>query len=170
MKLRFSAGTGLLCTLGALAALTVVAGTAGPAAAQKPAKTFDWPQWRGPSRNDVSQETGLLKAWPAEGPKLLWKAPNRGGGYCTPSVSRGRVFGMGYRGNDEVVWAVDANTGEEIWATPIAAANRGVGYGEGSRSTPTVDGDRLYVVGVSGDLTCLDVGTGQKRWQRNLGR
>jgi outer membrane protein assembly factor BamB len=168
MKLRFSAGTGLVCALGALAALTVVAGTAGPASAQRPVKTFDWPQWRGPARNEISQETGLLKSWPAEGPKLLWRSPNRGGGYCTPSVARGRVFGMGYRGNDEVVWALDANTGEEIWATPIAVANRGVGFGEGSRSTPTVDGDRLYVVGVSGDLTCLDFATGQKRWQRNL--
>lgn len=168
MKLRYSAGTGLFCALGALAALTVVAGVAGPAAAQKQAKSFDWPQWRGPSRNEISQETGLLKSWPAEGPKLLWKSPNRGGGYCTPSVARGRILGMGYRGNDEVVWALDAGSGEEIWATPIAAANRGVGYGEGSRSTPTVDGDRLYVVGVSGDLTCLDFATGQKRWQRNL--
>jgi outer membrane protein assembly factor BamB len=168
MKLRLSAGAGLLCTLGALAALTVFAGTAGPAAAQRPVKTFDWPQWRGPARNEISQEPGLFKSWPAEGPKLLWKSPNRGGGYSTPSVARGRILGMGYRGNDEFVWALDADTGEEIWATPIAVANRGVGYGEGSRSTPTVDGDRLYVVGVSGHLTCLDFATGQKRWQRNM--
>ena len=149
----------------AVVAYPVVAAQA-PRRAAPPAST-DWPQWRGPDRTDVSKETGLLKTWPAEGPKLLWKAENLGGGYTTPSVAKGRVYGMGYRGEDEMAWALDMATGKEVWSTKIAAAGR-VGYGEGSRSTPTVDADRVYLIGVSGDLTCLNVADGKVRWQKNL--
>src|SRR5262245_8824565 len=112
----------------------------------------DWPQWRGPERTGHSPETGLLKTWPKGGPKLLWKARNLGGGYSTPSVAAGRVYGMSFRGNDEVVWALNDTNGKEVWRTPIGRADRGIGYNEGPRCTPTVDGDRLYALGVAGDL------------------
>ncbi len=128
----------------------------------------DWPQWRGPNRTGISREQGLLKSWPKPGPSLAWKATGVGGGYSTPSVAAGRVFGMGYRGDNEIVWALDAKSGKELWATRIAKANRGVGYGEGSRSSPTVDGKQLYVLGVSGDLVCLDTTDGKEVWHRNL--
>src|ERR1044071_10080634 len=75
----------------------------------------DWPQFRGPDRTGVSKETGLLKSWPAGGPKLAWKATNLGEGHATPSAAYGRVYGMGRRGNDEVVWALDEKKGTEIW-------------------------------------------------------
>ena len=94
------------------------------------------------------------------GPRLLWKVNNRGGGYSTPSVAAGRVFGMSYRGNDEIVWALDEATGEELWSQRIAAANHRIDYNQGSRCTPTIDGARLYALGVSGDLVCLAVETG----------
>src|SRR3954468_24782655 len=74
-----------------------------------------WPQWRGPERNEISKETGLLKTWPEGGPSLAWKVKNLGGGYCTPSVSHGRIYGMSYRGNDEVVWALNESDGKEGW-------------------------------------------------------
>src|SRR5437870_8817924 len=83
----------------------------------------DWPQWRGPDRTGLSAETGLLKSWPAEGPRLLWKAEALGTGYSTPSISRGRIYGMSYRGEDEFVWAIEAAGGKALWATRIAAAN-----------------------------------------------
>jgi outer membrane protein assembly factor BamB len=130
----------------------------------------DWPQWRGPDRTGLSKETGLLKSWPASGPTLAWKATGIGEGHATPSVAGGRVYGLGLRGDDEVVWALDAKTGKETWSTKIAAgtvleARQG---GNGSRGTPTVDGDRLYVEGVSGDVVCLERATGKQAWAKNL--
>jgi outer membrane protein assembly factor BamB len=127
----------------------------------------EWSQWRGPKRDGISPETGLLKSWPRGGPALVWRVTDLGGGYSTPSFSKGKIFGMSYRGSDEVVWALDANTGREVWATRIAQAAR-VDYGQGSRSTPTVDGGLVYALGVSGDVACLDAATGVERWHRNL--
>lgn len=147
-----------------LAACAVVAGLTLTAA-----RASDWPQWRGPERNGVSRETSLLKSWPAGGPRALWSVKTVGGGYGTPSVANGRVYGLGYRNNSEVVWALDAASGREVWATPIARANRrDKGYNDGSRSTPTVDGSRLYAVGDSGDFVCLDAGSGRLLWKKDL--
>ena len=148
-----------LCGLAAVVAFTALVGTS-PAA--------DWPQWQGADRTNISKETGLLKSWPKEGPPLLWTARDIGGGYCTPSVTLGKVFGMGFRDNDEVVWALDETTGKEVWSTRIAEKSEGFGYSEGSRGTPTIDGDRLYTLGVNGDLVCLDVAGGSPVWHKNL--
>jgi len=147
---------------GALAALTTLAAVA------QTRQPGEWPQWRGPDRTGISQEKGLLKSWPAGGPRLVWKATGLGGGYSTPSIAGGRLYGMGYRDTQEVVWAYDAATGREVWSLPVTTANREIGYNEGSRCTPTVDGDRLYAVGVSGDLLCLERATGKVRWRKNL--
>jgi len=130
----------------------------------------DWPQWLGPDRNGVSKETGLLKSWPEGGPKLLWKATGLGEAHATPSVAAGRVYGMGLRGNDEVIWCLNDQSGKELWATKVAdgitlGGNQG---GYGPRSTPTVDGNRLYALGVGGDLACLDSMTGKKIWQKSF--
>jgi outer membrane protein assembly factor BamB len=133
-------------------------------------KSFDWPQWRGPKRDDVSQETGLLKNWPRSGPPIAYTTRGLGGGYSTPSVAGGRVFGMGFRGDDEIVWALNEANGEMIWSRRIAPKNTSYGYGEGSRSTPTVVGDRLYTLGIDGDLVCLKVADGSLVWHKNLKR
>jgi outer membrane protein assembly factor BamB len=157
----------LLCCATPFAALLVVVSTFSAAPAPE-RKKFDWPQWQGQDRTAVSRETGLLKDWPKGGPRLVWKAEKLGGGYSTPSVADGRIFGMGFRGDDEIVWALDEKTGKEKWAVRIAKANRGVGYGEGSRCTPTVDGDRLYVLGLGADLACLKTSNGEEVWRKNL--
>jgi prepilin-type processing-associated H-X9-DG protein len=132
------------------------------------ARPYDWPQWQGPDRTGVSHEKGLLTAWPKDGPPLLWKAESLGGGYTTPSIAAGRIFGMSFRGDDEVAWALDEATGRELWSTRIAEADRNIGYGEGPRCTPTTDEDLVYVLGVSGDLVCLEAATGKERWHKNL--
>jgi outer membrane protein assembly factor BamB len=118
----------------------------------------------------VAHETGLLKSWPPDGPRLVWKAEGLGGGHSTPSISHGRVFGMSYRGQDEVVWALEAASGKPLWSTRIAPANFSIGQQarSGSNSTPTVDGDRLYALGESGDLVCLQVADGKLLWTKNL--
>ncbi|MGV3724215.1 MAG: PQQ-binding-like beta-propeller repeat protein [Actinomycetota bacterium] len=153
--------------LAAAAALALAGGLAGTAA-QAPAKG-NWPQWRGPDRTDVSTEKGLLKTWAPDGPRLVWKSTGLGNGNSTPSIANGRIYGLSYQGQDEVIWAVDEATGAPVWKTRLAAANMTIGRQalDGSGSTPTVDGDRIYTLGVSGDLVCLDL-AGKIIWRKNL--
>jgi outer membrane protein assembly factor BamB len=129
----------------------------------------DWPGWRGPDRTGVSTETGLLKEWPRDGPKLLWKATELGGGYSTPSVAGGRVFLMGSQGDEEFVHALDVKDGRLLWSTKVGAVgeNTGPSY-PGPRSTPTVDGDRLYTLGSDGDLVCARTTDGKIVWRHHL--
>jgi outer membrane protein assembly factor BamB len=130
----------------------------------------DWPQFRGPERNGLSKETGLLKSWPTEGPKLLWKAMGLGESHTTVSVAKGKIFGMGLVGEDEKVWALNEKTGQTLWSVKIAdkiqlQARQG---GYGSRATPTVEGDVLYTIGVAGDVLCMKVSDGSIVWRKHL--
>src|SRR5262245_43578461 len=84
-----------------------------------PASADDWPQWRGPNRDGVSKETGLLKEWPKDGPKLLWSAKDLGTGYSTPSVAGGKVFLISSRDKEEFCQAFDAKTGAKLWEVKI---------------------------------------------------
>jgi outer membrane protein assembly factor BamB len=131
----------------------------------------DWPGWMGADRTGVSQEKDLLKEWPKGGPKLLWKATDIGNGYSTPSVSAGKIYLMSNRGLDnEFAIALSVKDGKPIWTTPVGKVgepNQVPPY-PGSRSTPTVDGDAVYVLGSDGDLACLDADNGQVRWKKNL--
>ena len=134
------------------------------------ARADDWPQWQGPDRNAISKETGLLKEWPKEGPPLAWKVQGLGGGYSAPAVAAGHIFGMSNRGDDEVVWARSEKEGKEPWVTPLGpAGQQGPPQGkEGPGCTPTVDGERLYVLGLGGNLACLQVQDGKLIWERSL--
>jgi outer membrane protein assembly factor BamB len=111
-----------------------------------------------------------MKSWSGGGPKLVWKAPYIGGGYGSVAVTGGRIYGAGYRGNYEDAWALEEKSAKGLWVTHIAEANTRVGSPEGTRSTPTVDGDRVYVMGVSGDLVCLSAANGQILWRKNMVR
>ena len=131
---------------------------------------FDWPQWQGPDRTAHSKETGLLQEWPKDGPPLAWKVKGLGGGDSTPSIAAGRIYGMSHRGADEFVWALSEKDGKEIWAVRIAPAftTSWPQSKEGPSATPTVDGDRLYVMGLAGNVACLQASDGKVIWQRNL--
>jgi alcohol dehydrogenase (cytochrome c) len=133
-------------------------------------ESFDWPQWQGPDRDATSKETGLLKEWPKEGPPLAWKVTGLGGGDSAPSIAVGKIFGMSDRAEDEVVWALSEKDGKELWATRLGPAVKQSWpqSKEGPSCTPTVDGERLYVEGMGGDLACLQVKDGKILWQRNL--
>jgi outer membrane protein assembly factor BamB len=135
-------------------------------------ESFDWPQWQGPDRNAVSKEHGLLKEWTKDGPPIAWKIKGLGGGYSAPSIAAGRIFGMSTRGGDEVVWALSETDGKTLWTSRIGTAYRGGGSqgNEGPACSPTVDGDRLYVVGLGGDLACLQVRDGKVVWQKSFTR
>jgi outer membrane protein assembly factor BamB len=130
----------------------------------------DWPQWNGPDRNAISQETGLRQEWPQDGPALVWRVTGLGGGYSAPAISAGRMFGMSNRGADEVVWSLEEGDGDEQWVTRLGPAKTdGMPQGkEGPGCTPTVDGDRLYVLGAAGALACLRTDDGSIVWQRSL--
>jgi outer membrane protein assembly factor BamB len=132
------------------------------------AAAADWPQWRGPNRDGISQDTGLLQEWPADGPKIRWKLTDIGTGYSTPVVAGGKVYVQTTSGKDEFALCLDEKTGKEQWKTPIGGVgiNRGMPY-PGTRSTPTVDGDRVYCLASAGELCCLGT-DGKVKWTKNL--
>jgi len=127
----------------------------------------DWPQWRGPNRDGISKESGLLKQWAPEGPPLVWKASGAGGGYSSFAVAGGRLYTIGLRGAREYVIAFDVATGKEVWATAHGNAFRN-DRGDGPRGTPTVDGATLYALGGNGDLSAMDAKTGRIIWTMNV--
>lgn len=127
----------------------------------------DWPQWRGPDRTDVSKETGLLKQWPANGPKQVWLNKDGGLGYAGFSVVSGKLFTMGSRGDNEFLIALDANTGKQLWSTEMGLLLKN-GWGDGPRGTPTVDGDRVYALSGRGDLVCAQVKDGKVLWKHGM--
>ncbi|MEK6410920.1 MAG: PQQ-binding-like beta-propeller repeat protein, partial [Acidobacteriota bacterium] len=134
------------------------------------ASTSDWPQWRGPERNGISKETGLLKQWPAEGPKLLWQVNDIGDGYSTPAVVGTRIYLMSNRGfENEFVQALSTQDGKPIWTTRVGNVGSPSDFLYAkARSTPTVDGDFIYALSSDGDLACLETGSGKIRWQKSI--
>jgi len=126
----------------------------------------DWPQFHGPDRTAMSKETGLLKQWPANGPPLLWTATGLGTGYGSMAVVGDRVFVQGARKGNSVVIAFNRADGKEVWSKALGSTE-GNDQGPGPRGTPTVDGDRLYVLTENGDLACVKT-DGAIVWQRNI--
>jgi outer membrane protein assembly factor BamB len=147
---------------GFVLALAVVIGSVVVAAA-------DWPQWQGADRTRMSKETGLLKEWPAAGPPVIWTANNLGTGYGSMAVVGDRVFLQGARGPSSFVIALNRADGMEVWAKAIGPIDTRMrtNMGAGPRGTPTVDGDRLYVLTEAGDLACLKT-DGSPVWQLNI--
>jgi outer membrane protein assembly factor BamB len=127
----------------------------------------DWPQWRGPNRDGVSAERGLLKSWPQGGPPLVWRAAGAGEGYSSFAVSGGKLYTMGARGGDEFLMAFNAADGKKLWETRIGARFSN-DRGDGPRGTPTVDGNRIYAYGASGDIGAFDLATGKPVWSINV--
>ncbi|MEI7935881.1 MAG: PQQ-binding-like beta-propeller repeat protein [Verrucomicrobiota bacterium] len=134
-------------------------------------RAADWPQWRGPQRNGISAETGLLAEWPKEGPKLVWQVKDIDSGYSTPSVVGDRLYLLSNQGLDnEFVQMLDAKGGKRIWSQRIGKVgnpDQQPNY-PAARSTPTVDGEWVYAFGSDGDLACLERATGKVRWQKNV--
>lgn len=130
----------------------------------------DWSQYRGPNHDGTTTET-ILKSWPREGPSVIWKAP-LGASFGSFAVSGDKAFAFIQRkvdGEDrEVALALDAGTGKELWAVTLGKATYDRQGGDGPRSTPTVDGNRVYLLGAYLALTCLDANTGKIIWQRDL--
>ncbi len=137
--------------------------------------TADWPTFRGADRTAVSKETGLLKEWPEGGPSLLWKAEGFGRGYTSLAIANGRGFllGDGISGvDDKDVYLVAFNIldGKRLWASKLSSLwfeQKTPGW-QSPRSTPTIDGNRVYVLTERGELVCCDVGTGTEHWRKSF--
>ncbi|MFM8436073.1 MAG: PQQ-binding-like beta-propeller repeat protein [Planctomycetia bacterium] len=141
----------------------------------------DWPQWMGPTRDNVWREEGVLDAFPADGPRVLWRVPIAGG-YAGPAVAGGRVFVTDYVTDADVkianferktstgterVLCLDEATGKVLWKHEYPVTYT-IAYPAGPRCTPTVDGDRVYTLGAEGDLLCFETATGKILWSRDL--
>lgn len=133
-----------------------------------------WPTFRGPDRTAVSPQTGLLQAWPAEGPKLLWETSGVGRGYASLAIADGRIITLGDGSSvaddkDEYLMAFEQATGKPLWRTKTGAAwNQGQESWQSSRSTPTIDGERVYVLTPHGELVCCESATGKELWRKNV--
>jgi outer membrane protein assembly factor BamB len=129
----------------------------------------DWPAFRGANRDGICREEGLLKEWPKDGPRLLWKTAGLGIGNSTPSVVGNVLYVMGEKDDKEWVFALDVSKrGKPIWESPLGPVrNDGNGF-PGPRATPTIDGNRLYTMGIAGDVVCMNVKTGKILWHRDL--
>jgi outer membrane protein assembly factor BamB len=133
------------------------------AAAAAPALGADWPSWRGPGHDGVSPEKGWFAPWPADGPKTIWKA-SVGTGYSAVAIGGGRLFTMGNAGGQEIVYALDAATGRELWRHAYPCGLKPLrGDLGGPAATPVVDGERVYAMGHEGRLSCLDA-AGKPVW------
>jgi outer membrane protein assembly factor BamB len=138
------------------------------AAASAPGGAADWPGWRGPNRDAVSAETGLLQEWGAGGPPLAWKAAGVGSGFASVAVAGERIYTMGDKDGAQHLFALKRDGGTALWSArvgPPLADSRG-----GARSTPVVDGPRVYALGSGGDLVCIDAASGKAVWTKNLER
>jgi len=127
----------------------------------------DWPQWRGPKRTGISEETGWSTKWPADGPKRLWEA-NVGVGYASVSVSKGKLYTMGNVNEVDHVYCLDATSGKELWNHEYPCSSEDPNGYPGTRCTPTVDGDRVYTVSREGQLFCLNAADGKVIWSKDF--
>lgn len=129
--------------------------------------SFDWPQWRGTRRDGISTEENWNTKWPAEGPKVSWKA-SLGNGASSMAVSQGRLYTMGNIDNKDIVYCLDAKTGKELWRHSYACPLDTRSFEGGPASTPTVDDNRVYTLSHEGALFCLEAATGKVVWSKNL--
>ena len=123
-----------------------------------------WPTWRGPERDGISRETGLLKSWPEGGPPLAWQIEGIGTGFASVSVADGKIFTMGRENGRDNIYALDEKTGRKLWTAAVGAGRRE----RGPNGTPTVDGDRVYGISIEGDLLCANADTGTEIWRRSF--
>jgi outer membrane protein assembly factor BamB len=135
------------------------------------AHAADWPQWRGPNRDGVSTEKGLLKQWPAGGPKLVWTYDQAGAGYSAPAIVGDRLYLSGARGDSEYLYALDlkANPPQELWAVKIGPnfTWKGNSWNAGPSAAVGVDGDLVFALGGQGELVCVDT-SGKEKWRTSL--
>lgn len=137
------------------------------ALAVRAATPATWPQFRGPNRDGISRETGLMKSWPQGGPKQIWSVKGMGEGYGSLAITADRIFLQGGKERESSVLCLNRTDGKILWTRslgPTLSNDRG----DGPRATPTVEGDRLWVLTENGDLAALDAREGKILWRKNI--
>ena len=129
---------------------------------------LDWPQWRGPNRDGVSAEKGLLAKWPEGGPQLLWRAQGAGAGFSSVVTAGGVVYTLGDLEDGCYLIALDTK-GKHLWKCRVGDTGGHRKY-PGPRSTPTVTGGKVYVLGQHGDLVCFDAQAQKEVWRANVAK
>jgi outer membrane protein assembly factor BamB len=132
-----------------------------------PARAGDWPHWRGPQRNGISTEKGWTDQWPADGPKIAWKA-KVGLGFSSFAVVNGRVFTLGHANDADTVFCLEADSGKVLWKHSYPSDLGDKYFEGGTTGTPTVDGDRVFTLGRWGDLFCFEAAGGKIVWSKNV--
>jgi outer membrane protein assembly factor BamB len=131
----------------------------------------DWPQWRGPNRDGIATAFAEPKAWP-EKLKLKWKV-TVGEGHASPVVADGKIYLHTRQGEREVVSCLRPESGQTIWqegyTAPYTVNPAASGHGKGVKSTPVVQGGRIYTFGINGALSCFDANTGKPQWRKEFG-
>ena len=127
----------------------------------------DWPAFRGSDGNGKSPDTGLLKKWAPEGPKLLWQVDFIGTGWSGVSIAGDRIYISGNVGDKTMIFCLDKN-GKKIWEKDNGPAHASARHYPGTRGTPTIDGDFVYDISPLGEVACFDAKTGEKKWNRNI--
>lgn len=126
-----------------------------------------WPQWQGPRRDAVSSESGLVQDFPAEGPQRLWLFEDCGIGYSGPAIVEGKLYILGaFDGTDHLL-CLDVTTGEPLWKSLLGPTYEN-DWGDGPRSTPTVDGEHIYAMTPQGMLYCLQTRDGSVVWSKAM--
>ncbi|MFO0802399.1 MAG: PQQ-binding-like beta-propeller repeat protein [Gemmataceae bacterium] len=131
------------------------------ALAAAPLTADDWPQFRGPNRDGLSKEKGLLQEWPKDGPPLEWSIKGLGSGYSSVSIAGDRIYTVGNKNGDSHLVALERDGGKQVWTAKVGPQGDSLG------STPTVDGENIYVIGQQGDLVCVDK-YGKEQWRRHF--
>jgi len=152
-------------TVGRRAWRCLIAASLAISAAPAAGGASEWPQFHGPRRDNMSDETGLLKAWPPKGPKPLWTAKGLGYGFSSVAIAGGRIYTTGNISGRTVITAMDLD-GKTVWT-----AKNGPAYERshpGARGTPTIDAGRLYHENADGDVVCLNAATGECVWSLNI--
>lgn len=132
-------------------------------------KSTDWPNWRGPSYNGISTETGWVKAWTDEKATRLWRA-SVGIGFSSIAVAGGRAYTMGNAAGKDTVYCFNAASGEVVWRYSYPSRKGAKNYEGGTHATPTVDGANVYTVGKWGHVFCFDAAKGTVKWKRDLSK
>ncbi len=136
----------------------------------------DWPNWRGPDRNGISQEIGWSHDWPGEGPRVIWRV-NVGTGFSSMAVADGKVYTMGNTGGkhlkkkelqEDIVYCFDAESGKPVWQFKYKQPLDPKYYEGGTSATPTLHGGRVYTISKRGIVHCLNAFDGKRLWRRDL--
>jgi outer membrane protein assembly factor BamB len=131
------------------------------------AEAADWPNYRGPRHDGIAPDVTLPKSWPRNGPPVIWKAQTATG-FSSIAVAEGRVYTMGNRDDQDFIFCLKADTGDELWTYGYAAPLDPNLYEGGPNATPTVDGDTVLTLSRRGEVHCLDAATGDVRWSKNV--